>query len=286
MVEVEENKKNTGFIVAIIILAILVVGLVGYVVYDKMSNNNDKNQESGIEDVTNKENDNNSNIDDNSALGIADLIVKSYYDSSKTLFDDVFSKGLDDNMKALIAIRNTTGVSEDCDDLYKNSGVKKFTGGEDYQIDYNGNEIGVCETNAEAYKYDDVNDSYKKLFGQSQNVAKNKIVMNLISYDFVNDKFVKLQTYGGTDSRPISVYKVASAKLKDGILTVQVLYKRLELEIQDDGYLYYKEDKFNDSTLDNFINNFADKYKSDMDTYEMVFKLESAHYILESVIKK
>lgn len=282
----EGNKKNTGFVVAIIILAILVVGLVGYIVYDKMSNNNDKKQESDIEDVTNKENDNNSNIDDDSALDIAEPIVKSYYDSSKTLFDDMFSKELDDNTKALIAIRNTTGVTEKCDNLYKNSNVKKATDGDYYQIFYNGNEIGFCETEAEAYNYDYVNNSYKKLFGQDQNVGRNKIVMSLISYDFVNDKFVDLKIYGGTDSRPISVYKVTSAKLNNGVLTVQALYKSLELELQDDGYLYYKQDKFNDSTMDNFISSFADKYKSDMDTYEMIFKLENDHYILESVTKK
>ena len=201
--KMEENKKNTGFIVATIILAILVIGLMGYIVYDKMSNNNDKNQGNDIEDVTHKENNEQSlkEIDINSDL-VKNLIYPMNSMGTEG-YEWSYQNETFDTLGRLHRMQDAAyRISPDEEDLNKNQVF---------------------------YKAENVKESYKKIYGPDSSYTDGDLK------DSLNTCFV-ISNYDST----LKMYIEETGCGFDSLKSVKRVSKKYKAE-QNNDYLYVYE---------------------------------------------
>ena len=157
------EKENEKLTVLVVILLIIVVGLGGYITYDKLSSK-DRIKDNIIEKPEEKDYD----------LTEADKLVSIYaglltYREIDMEYD--YKKHINENYyKAMIAYNN---LSDD-----KKTVIKQEP----------------CGFEVESYEieYDDLNGSYKYLFGKNENLEKQNYYSSMqptISYDEATNKY-------------------------------------------------------------------------------------------------
>lgn len=269
--------NNKGKNVIIVILCVVVLCLCGYLVYDKVLSGNQNDVKEEVVD-----------------LGYAKKLVDKYYEES--LGSNVIEAGLTEEAKIFLAIRNTSiehmSSPISCDSIYQNSEKATFQGyGYMVKLDSHDNKAGFCNNDTNIIHYDEVNKSYKELFGSDEEVPKRSIFFLYHVYDFNDNYFVKLSCNCGGADTTLRLYDVKSANIIDGKLVVSVGYEALLNDWEKNQYYSKIQDKY--FTLDNSIEgieSFKEEYLKEnldkMDTYEFVFEQDNYNYVLKSITKK
>ena len=268
----------------IVLLSVIIVILSGYIIYDKIISNN------------------NTEIDDkivkNYDLATAKSLIDKYYLNSDYLFGNLFTEGLTEDVKMSITLNNSDDLKllYNCDTIYENdmNSYKDEFG--NYYTKLNDTEeyIGICENSSEGYKYESVNNIYKKLFGSSINMPKKDISvfsMSVFDYNDKYDSFIKLYPQRGGEDPTIKIYDIIDAKIQDNKLTINAGYT--VFEPSDNNLENYTSNIDNSKTYtlaelsdSSFPQSFIRKYFDKVDTYEFKFEEENNNYVLKSMIKK
>ena len=278
-----ESKLPT---IIIIVLVVIILGLGVFICFDKGVFGKKKPSNVVVEE---KDYD----------LSKAKKLLDKYYFIS--LGVDTFSEGMTNEVRNSIAIFNLAVKYEgqvSCSSIYNNNPIAKMESDTSYSI-IDGDFAGGCDENlVPFYKYDDVNEVYKDLFGEGNAIPKESFKFEALVYDYnkTQDGFVKLSCRcgGGYFNRPL--YFVKSAKVKEDKLVIEAAYINLEPAVDDDSNdpvleASIKDEKvsykFSDTFKDNFEKEFSDKYLDKMDAkYEFTFIFNEDHYVLSDMIEK
>lgn len=264
----EDNKKNIGLIIAIVLLSMIVVGIGGYVIYDKVLKDKDNNNEN-----------NNINNTEIKSLSITDpVVINLKYPEVNTfggpsgtprfVYKTMTLDSLERDYKMLSASKNIEGIDD---------------GHESYTLD--GNEI---------------KSNYKAIFGPDtayqDGVLEKSGCCSIISYDLSTNQYVRSCACGGGGPEFKNQIRLHKAELQgEDIYTyfyVQpfvdesdeeakgtYLYKReitnfinYESEATFFEYVEYSK-KIALDNRENEINSMMDK--GEVDTYKFTFKKQS-----------
>ena len=170
------EKKNTGLIFVIVILTLVVGLLGGYIIANKLIDKQPNQTE------------NNDNKASDISITEAEKIMNKYMIN---LYGEYYIDSLENNMPETIAIKNTLPNGKiNCEELKK----------EDTRL-FTDDEIGSIFTNCtldefEIYSYDDVYDSYEKMFGVSKSIDKQSFKSSeFVDYYYYykqKDSYVKI----------------------------------------------------------------------------------------------
>lgn len=249
----ERERSNTALVVIITILVILNLGLVGFIVYDKVikdSNIQEPNDEEAV-------------VETKYDLDSAKKLVDKYFVT--TGFGTSFEK-FDENSKKAISVnnvRNSAFTFVLCDTVYKGN-AESYPNGSYFVYD-----LGLCDGSAKAISYDDVNDSYKSLFGSSLEMSKSDYrfaVSDVVDYNETIDKFIFLNFNGGQDTYPEYSYVVedATSYSDGGLIVIAKQESCTETYIQE--------------------NTFEDV--CEYTNFELTFVTEENNYVLKNIVKK
>lgn len=133
--------------------------------------------------------------------------------------------------------------------------------------------------------YNDLNETYKYLFGSDKNIDRKDAESGyngyLLAYSNLNNSFIELEIQSSWFGA-YNIYVVDSTKIKDDKLIANVLYsnpsefnfEEFKSPYSDVWYKYEEKQKYIDENLKYF------------DKYEFIFKYENNHYILSNIAKK
>lgn len=146
----------------------------------------------------------------------ASVLVDTYFTDNYIVSSNIFKDGISERYKLGLAINNLDKelTEYNCSDLYP-----------DFELDEEGIVVGngtYCDGTVKGISYDDLNKSYKKLFGNDSKLKKESV--GIYGYVESKDIFVGLSCRcGGVDFNKY-LYKVKDAKEKGNNLTVNVYY--------------------------------------------------------------
>ena len=300
-VEVNEKKGGKGVVVFIILLILIIIGLCGYIcyekgVFDKFIKTNDEEEKASKSD---KEKD----FDTTKAKELVD----KYY--VEMLWDNIFTSetGIDGMAKDVIAVNNMVNSKKklaSCYHFYENNpSAQKDTANsyavtlksDVFSIKYGG---GGCDNgSADYYEYNDLNSTYKYLFGKNNDMPKSDFSLYGRVFDYIEDKdvFVQLDCRcGGAQGPHYKNHFVQSAKVKGDDLTINIgyVYMKPSDDNGDDPMLSATiggeqvSYKSSETLKDTFEKEFTDKYLDKLDTYTFTFKYEDDHYVFVEMAKK
>ena len=286
-------KKNNPILIIIIFILLAIIiggGIFVYTKYIAPSNNkNASNPRTTNNEASGKEQDYD--------LVKAKELIDKYYVSY--LSDNIFTDGITLATKNRIALKNISSEyksENNCDVLYENnSNARKEGTGYGVTLNPTLEELkgkinaGGCDLgSADTYKYEDVNNVYKALFGKNENVSKSDFMYYIGPYDYIEDKaiFVLLNARGGGAIGPhFTTYGVQSAKIIGEKLIVDVGYIGVDvpssIKLGNEEVTITEEDVQKDT----FEKDFLDKYLDKLDTYEFTFKYEDDHYVFVNMKK-
>lgn len=248
----KENKRLT---ILALILAIIVIGLGGYITYDKLLSK-DRIKDNIIEKPEEKDYD----------LTEADKLVSIYaglltYREIDMEYD--YKKHINENYyKAMIAYNN---LSDD-----KKTVIK----------------LEPCGYEVESYEieYDDLNESYKYLFGKNENIEKQNYYSPMqpaIRYDEATNKYTESGVWCRSGASYFHGYKVNTAKVSGNTLKVNVSYSSLTYSAHGPGRSPYTGIEYNYDERQKYVDNESQQF----DKYEFIYEYEDDHYILKEIVK-
>ena len=238
------------------------------------------------------------------------LITKYHYENTLSGVQPQYNVGFNESIKFEVAYNNSKDKikSKNCADYadVKKSYDKYYTLKGEYEERY------FCEKKADVISYEDLNNSYKSLFGSDKSITKENNYPYI--YSESKDSFVELFPISGNPYSWESVYGVQNVELVDNKLHISVGYIELEnVEGPPNGnyskcdkYVYESDEYYtcvdelenttyytaiiddvgrvsytaNEVFKDNFKKQFKDKYLSKLPTYTYVFDKEDDNYIL------
>lgn len=257
--------------IVITMLTILVLGLGGYLVYDKV-----------IDKEINKEEDTNLTQENDFDSAEAKKLIDKYYAEGPTGGPNTFKTGYTEEIKRYLAL--------------KKSEYDKIT-----YIWYE-----PFNSAREAIYYDDLNETYKYLFGETNDAAREDFSLGCkkFVYDKKQDVFIDASECGGVGT-PKYFYGVKTAKEKDNKLVIDVVYAEFNIvgSYDENNVVYFKyNDTLNNSYDDKDIygsesgkerenyDKFEEKYLEEnsqkLPIYTFVFEKEDNHYIFNSMERK
>lgn len=272
------NSNNKVLITIVVILIVLVLCLGGYLVYDKLlSNNNDNNTDNNITE-NNQEETKEEDYDLVEAKKLIDNILSL---DVYNILDRLSESGLTEDVKLSMAIVSTPAQQiYTCNDAF------------DVNTEYGGyrptqTDRWACDSNiaVDTYPYNDVNESYKKLFGSATVASKNG-VYTIMAYDYSSkiDSFVALDPQFGPIVGNLYYYDVEAAQLIDNQLIIEVsyltyIYTTLDAEdftytINDIQYTAMSEEEISKAYNDN---------KEILPHLTFTYEKENKNYVLKSV---
>lgn len=239
-----------------------------------------------------------------------ELIKKYHYEYTLSGTQPQYSSGYTENVKFELSYHNSFDKTKKvkCSD-YAN--VKKVDSNL-YTLKGKYEDVYYCDKKTNAISYDDLNNSYKNLFGNDKDLERK----NYYPYVYNSEKayFVELYPIVGNPYQKENLYGVQDIKVEDNKLVIDVGYAEFEyvegsidgdysscniysddeermaecISVIEDtvhfsttitnyGKVSYTWDEFND---DNFIKSFKEKYLADLPTYTFVFEKENDNYIL------
>lgn len=272
-------KKN----IVITILAVLVVGLGCFIIYDKVIDKNEKKDN----DVVEKEE---KNVEEDYDLVKAKELIDKFYDDA---FYNFFDGKYNEKQKSHFAAKNlgqlgyidVEELGAECSDS-----ISSQTSGSYYcKLRVGDNYYYSTQLTFEA-PYDLINESYKKLYGNDNNISKETIPMGIADYVYIDktNSFVQLNEYGiGLINPATDIYGVKSAKVTEKNLVITVGYVEMIPSVSDEptAIIDGNQVTFTQSEIENQTE-FLNKYLDKLDTYEFEFLYEDGIYKLKNVVKK
>lgn len=255
------EKESKGLMILVAILLIIVVGLGGYITYDKLSSKdinqekpNGKNNTTNVEDLTE-----------------AERLVKEFaYVLRYRSLDETDSTTDHENY-----IKILKAYSYMKTELVKLASVEKSCSTQ-----------SECAEVSKTYeiKYEDLNDSYKYLFGKNEKLPKNTYSFKptAFKYDESTNKYIATPVVRQSGDIYYYGYKVNSAIIENNTLKVNVSYSDLPLyDGLDKGKSPYTGTIYNYDEIQKFV----DAEYQQFDKYEFVFEYENGHYIFKDIVK-
>ena len=188
----------------------------------------------------------------------ATVLVDKYFTDNYIVSGNVFKDGMIDRYKIGLSINNLDKelTEYECSELYPEN-----------EKDEEGIVVGngtYCDSKVKGISYDDLNKSYKKLFGNDSKLAKESVGV----YGYIEDKdiFVVLSCRCGGIGFTKYLYEVKDAKVKGNKLIVNVYYYEYEAEPEEE----VDEAKVLEENKDK-----ASVYKMEFKKEDKVFKLIS-----------
>ena len=188
----------------------------------------------------------------------ATTLVDKYFTDNYIVAGNVFKDGMVDRYKFGLAINNLDKelTEYDCNELYPEN-----------EKDELGIVVGngtYCDGKVKGISYDDLNTSYKKLFGNDSKLKKESA--GIFGYVESKDIFVGLSCRCGGEGFTKYLYKVKDAKVKGNKLVINVYYYEYEADPEEevDGAKVLEEN------IDK-----ASVYKMEFKKEDKVFKLIS-----------
>ena len=187
----------------------------------------------------------------------ATALVDKYFTDNYIVSGNVFKDGMTDRYKFGLAINNLDKelTEYDCGELYPES-----------ETDYEGIVVGngtYCDGKVKGISYDDLDKSYKKLFGNDSKLKKESV--GIYGYVESKDIFVGLSCRCGGEGFTKYSYKVKDSKVKGNKLVVNVYYYEYEIN---------PEEEVDETKLEDNIDK-ASIYKMEFKKEDKVFKLIS-----------
>lgn len=273
----------------IIILSVLVVGFGAYIVIDKIGDS--KKDGKKIEDknnLTEKEEENEDIVEKEEEtdydISLATKLLEDYVCTQE------FRQGLStdsDIGRFCVAYKR---VAQNAKDITVDEIEGLNCENENY-CEYNGTEY---LKNAKSISYETLNASYKYLFGKESTLEKKdyKFVIDLFHYDNKSNSFILLTSEFGFGPAGTGEYIVESAKIKDGLLYVDVLdyFVTQGYNCPSKNYcIYYESNNSNEDldynefdTMDELIN-FVKQNKNKVNQLRYIFTYENEHYALKEI---
>lgn len=268
------EKKIKVLIVLIIVLILLLLGLSGYMLYDKIIVNEEQPSNIGRNVNSNKNIKVPTNERQNSdSKELIDNILK---DDIYNVIDKLLTNGLNEDVKMLIAISNTEPVTY----TMKCSALFGLDENQEYRPKENDHWVCGGES-GKIYLYDDVYNTYLKLFG-NDNVLQKKGYYDIWAYEYseIENAYVKLSPAFGPIISTEYIYDIESENYKDENLEINVRYLPYKWGM-DDKY-YIESDSVILSNLDE-VKDYFNNNKSKMNIITFNFKKKNNDYILISI---
>jgi len=288
-----KNKEKNNNKIVIIVLAVLipVVGICGWLLGSNLSKSDNPVKENNNEQKEEKPQDDEEKEEQMQAISVEEaekLIAK--YQFSNALIQGQFASGYTQEDKQALALLNASDKlsTKDCS-LY-------FDVQEDYNHDYalKGDERFCCSKKSNVISYEDLNQSYKELFGNKENILKENFYvpeLTVYKYDNKTSDFIEtIPCASGTYSENVDVYGVQSVEIENNQLVVNVGYILLEGAIEIDYYQATIDNKtvtvsWDETRKENWKEDFKKKYLDKLPTYKYVFEKENDNYILVDFYK-
>ena len=281
--------------VVITILSVLVLGFGCFIIYDKVINKEEKKENSVVDNVKGSEGENNNSAIEEKDFDLVEAkkLIDKFYGGQLFNF---FYNGYNESTKSHFA---ATFIKAEELDMLNISNLDAFECSDNVSIQTN--HTYSCKLkNSSLYtalipnkvSYNDMNASYKRLYGNDQNISKGSISIDSgRRYIYINeiDSFIEASIYGGGDGSFVGaqVYGVKSAKLSGNKLVIDVGYgfygpksNGVVLEIANG-----EEITLTDSETEN-TEALVNKYLDRLTTYEFEFLYEDGLYKLRNVTKK
>ena len=202
------------------------------------------------------------------------------YDSNKKIFN-INSK----KFKLNIALGKTKEIKNkySCDELFKNRKLTSYFSGE------NLDDLNLrCESNSRQYLYEDVNATFKELFGSKLFAPKESIQIYSLPYAYVSEKNVYVELLFDTGDAPyFSISGIVDYRTEKNKLYVTYGIARLEdgvnLKLSDGTLVEAKWETY--ENYENSREKYFDMYKDKLFKYELTFDLENNNYVFKSLNK-
>lgn len=203
-----------------------------------------------------------------------------------TLYD-VNGDGFDLNSKEFklhLALNKTKEITNkySCNELFGNKDLTSYFSNEDLK-DSNLR----CDSTSRQFSYEDVNTTYKKLFGSKLEAPKETISVYLLPFVYLKDKniFVELSMDTGDGGYPV-VSGILDYNKDGNKLYVTYGIARAEddqhLKLSDGSSVKISVDWNN---YDETMKKYFDKYKDKLFKYKLVFENENNNYVFKTIEK-
>lgn len=250
--------------VVITILAIMVVGLGGYLAYDKVMQNKG--------DIKNNIQEEEFDLDE--ARRLVDIYagILKYREIDQTY--NYENNQYEESYKAMLA--------------YDNVSSSKISYVNDYICKQLTNDDNFCEFGRplNSVKYEDINTSYRYLFGKQSSLEKKDYARNKLPgllYIEKEDLYIEYTVWKTSGITYFWGSKVESAKVSGNELKINVLYSSLLPFRIDKTKSPYTETEYGITAEE--IQKFVDAEYQYFDKYEFTFVQDVGHYVLKDIIK-
>lgn len=293
-VEKTKKKKNNTWI--IVVLVILVLGLGGYLVYDKVITKDVKEE---VKEDSSKQK--SKDFDLVEAKKIVDKYISNHWQR-----ENMFEGSITEEDKIVLAINYTesTKINYNCEEAFPNINMPE---GDDYFIIETDNFWGACVDNSAGddhyydlvHTYDEVNKTYKELFGNGQELPKKMVSLYTYRYAYSEkyNAYITLSCECGGAFPPRSYYDVIKAVEKDNTLEVFINYVNFEYDEERKNY-HVRNRQDMGVTIETIMDitdeqrkQLYDKVIKELDedeikTYKFTFKKSDTGYYLESIVNE
>ena len=276
--------------VVITVLAILVLGLGGYLVYDKVI---DKDVNEEVKEENGKQESKDFDLVE------AKKLIDKYI--SQTWFREESLEGaLTESKKIVMAINSTK--SKEIDYTYKEAFPDGKLENEQFLVEINNSISATCYESKDdkeiAYTYDDVNKTYKELFGEEQDLPKTKISEYTYRYAYSEkyDAYLSLSCECGVAYPTTTYYDIIQAIEVGDNLEVYLNYVKFEYDESSNNYYIRKrydigvtaEDIFDvtDEQRKQLYNRAIKEDLYETQKYKFTFKKNDSGYYLESIVNE
>ena len=299
-----EEKKTSSLLITLLVFALFIVfffggfavggsNIISQIKSIKLVKNC-KSNGSVTEEVLN-------NAKDFDLSKAKDLLDEFGFNRDFKCKSNIYSNFYSDAYKAIVAINKVQDKAKEmaCTDFYSDSDIDKNYSS--VETLYKG-KYGHCSDNkTKAISYDDVNDVYKKMYGKD--IPKDGVsgvemfgLYNEI-YDYIESKdmFVSLRCVacGGTCGPSITINEIKSAKEIGNKVYIDVYYYHDSARDNGNGKTYFVlENRFGYHNLDNITTEedaekeILNKYKDQLDIYEVEFEKVDDHYQFVRLVEK
>ena len=271
-----------GILVAVVGVCLVAVG---YFLNDYKNNENDKDDKNEI-------------IKDNKQLTkneVEEIISNIFTTGEYSNLDywlylyDVDANLFDINseqFKLNIALDKTEEIKDkySCNELFGNKDLVSYFPGKNFE-DSNLR----CEGDSKQYLYDDVNVTFKSLFGSDLIAPKESIQIYSLPYAYVKEKNVYVQLLFDTGGVPaFSISGLIDYKQEKNKLYVTYGIARKDFNEGPDINIKLSDGtliKMNSESYEKSREKYFNDYKDKLFKYELTFKLENNNYVFESIKK-
>lgn len=292
-----ENEKNSNnkLIIAFIIVVVAIVGI-GLVASNKITESKKKESEKQQEENNSEtkeetENENKEILEVISKEEANELLSKYHADIYFQYHQDY--SGFKEELKQYLAFINTKSIEvKNCADVYELTTTEY---GDQIKI---GEELTYCcADTTQVISYEDINETYKILFGSEKDMPKTNFQYLIYVYNYIEetDSFASSMICESGYAYPdIEVYNIEEIEVINNQLVISVNYIEFEISTEETDEIVYRasvgdqiieiredelvDEEFNirTETTDNFFKTYEDL----LPTYTYIFEKENDNLIL------